>query len=239
MLRLEPELRSTKSIVLCGRLWLKRVATPKATSTHAQNNALEVSPDFRFQPSSIPQHGQGSHPVRGIDQPDRVFDRIGLAEQVQKAMPFQLRSPNAIPPAHTLMAFFFSVVVGARRFAHTDWLRSDKALHAMLGISRFPGIDTIRNLSARFSQGRIQAFWRPLWIWILSMFSAPPDGFSLDLDPTITMGHSNFAEVGSHYQCRRRGRGVLTPIFIPTSEFGLSCVQPRLASGAMPFRSST
>ena len=43
-----------KSIVLCGRLWLKGVATPKATSTHAQNNAFKVSPDFRFQPSSIP-----------------------------------------------------------------------------------------------------------------------------------------------------------------------------------------
>ena len=30
------------------------------------------------------------------------FRKIGLAEQVQKAMPFQLRSPNAIPPAHTI-----------------------------------------------------------------------------------------------------------------------------------------
>ncbi|MEI6338965.1 MAG: hypothetical protein WCQ57_10335, partial [Verrucomicrobiota bacterium] len=40
----------------------------------------------------------------------------------------------------------FSVVVGASRFAHTDCLHSDKALQAMLGISRFPGTDTIGNL---------------------------------------------------------------------------------------------
>jgi len=36
---------------LCGRLWLKGVATPKATSTHTQNNADKNSPDFRFQTS--------------------------------------------------------------------------------------------------------------------------------------------------------------------------------------------
>ena len=67
-------------------------------------------------------------------------------------MPFRLGSPNAIPPAHTLLAFFFSAIVGASRFAHTDWLRADKALHSMLGIPRFPGTDTIRNLFSRFTQ---------------------------------------------------------------------------------------
>jgi hypothetical protein len=41
------------------------------------------------------------------------------------------------------MAFIISVVAGARRLAHTDWLRADKALHALLGIPRFPGTDTI------------------------------------------------------------------------------------------------
>jgi len=49
-----PRTPKLKSSVLCGRLWLKEVATPKATSTHAQNNAFKVSPGFRFQPRSIP-----------------------------------------------------------------------------------------------------------------------------------------------------------------------------------------
>jgi hypothetical protein len=49
-------------------------------------------------------------------------------------MPFTYTSNNAIPPAQTLVAFLVSVVAGARRLAHTDWLRADKALHALLGI---------------------------------------------------------------------------------------------------------
>jgi hypothetical protein len=48
-----------------------------------------------------------------------------------------------------------SVVAGARRLAHTDWLRADKALHALFGIERFPGTDTVRNLFTRFRQGHI------------------------------------------------------------------------------------
>jgi hypothetical protein len=76
-------------------------------------------------------------------------------------MPFKLNSPNAIAPAHTLTAFFFSVMFGASRFAHSDWLRADKALHAVLGIPRFPGTDTIRNFPSRFSQGAVESFWSP------------------------------------------------------------------------------
>lgn len=73
-------------------------------------------------------------------------------------MPFTNTSPNAIAPTKTLVAFMVSVVAGARRLAHTDWLRADKALHALLGIKRFPGTDTVRNLFMRFRQGHIDEF---------------------------------------------------------------------------------
>jgi hypothetical protein len=157
-------------------------------------------------------------PFGGLVSLIEFFSRIGLAEQIQKSMPFQLRSPNAIPPAQTLMAFLFSVVVGASRFAHTDWLRSDRALHAMLGIARFPGTDTIRNLFARFTQGAVEAFWRPLWLWILPMFAAPPEGFSLDLDSTIFQrsGHQQGAAKG--YNPHRPGRKSHHPLLAVLAE---------------------
>jgi hypothetical protein len=82
------------------------------------------------------------------------FEKIGLAGQINGLMPFTYNSPNAIPPAQTLVPFMISVVAGARRLAHTDWLRADKALHAPLSIERFPGTDTVRNLFLRFRQSR-------------------------------------------------------------------------------------
>ncbi len=133
-------------------------------------------------------------------------------------MPFTLSSPNAIPPAHTLMAFLSSVIAGAKRFAHTDWLRSDKALHVMLGIERFPGTDTVRNLFARFTQGTIEAFWRPLWRWLSPLFEQPKEGFSLDLDSTVFQRSGQQEGAAKGYNPRRPGRKTHHPLLAVLAE---------------------
>ncbi len=146
-------------------------------------------------------------PFGGLVSLIEFFQRIGLAGRVSDLMPFRYTSPNAVPPAHTLVAFMVSVVVGARRLAHTDWLRADKALHALLGIKRFPGTDTVRNLFKRFGQGQTEAFWRPLWKWVLGLaWPVPAEGFSLDLDSTVFQrsGHQQGARKG--YNPARPGR---------------------------------
>jgi transposase-like protein len=65
-------------------------------------------------------------------------------------------------------------------------LRADRALHALLGMKRFPSDDTILNYFRRFSQAEVERFWRPcgggssagfrnwkrviVWIWIRRFF---------------------------------------------------------------------
>ena len=111
--------------------------------------------------------------------------RIGYGQAVRLHLPFSLTSPNAIDPVETFTAFLLSVVAGARRFAHTSVLRSDVALHALLGICRFPIDDTVRNLFKRFGQGQCQRFFSGLWSWQLERLPACSSGYSLDLDSTV------------------------------------------------------
>ena len=94
--------------------------------------------------------------------------QVGYREAVSKHLPFHLTSPNAIDPVETFTAFLLSVLAGARRFAHTSLLRADVALQTLLGIARFPGDDTIRNLFKRFGQGQCQRFFSGLWGWQLA-----------------------------------------------------------------------
>jgi hypothetical protein len=125
-------------------------------------------------------------PFGGLASFIAFLDRIGYVEELAGALPFPAStSNNAIPLAHTFTAFVAAVVTGARRFAHTQWLRADHALHAMLGMERFPGDDTIRNFFLRFSQAHVQAFWRPLWKWSLGKLVFWAEGFHLDLDSTV------------------------------------------------------
>ncbi len=44
--------------------------------------------------------------------------QVGYPEAVSKHLPFRLTPPDAIDPVATFTAFLFSVVAGARRFAH-------------------------------------------------------------------------------------------------------------------------
>ena len=66
------------------------------------------------------------------------LQQVGYREAVSKYLTFHLTSPNAINPTETFTAFLLSVVAGARRFARTSLLRADAALHALLGMKRFP-----------------------------------------------------------------------------------------------------
>lgn len=101
-------------------------------------------------------------------------------------------SPNAIAPAQTLVAFMVSMVAGGRRLAHTDWLRADKALHALLGIGHFSGTDTVCNLFTCFRLCQIEEFWCPLWKWLLALsWLVPAQSFGLDLDSTVFQRSGN------------------------------------------------
>jgi hypothetical protein len=140
-------------------------------------------------------------------------------EQLEGALPFAApTSPNAIPLAHTFTAFLMSVVTGARRFAHTQWLRADHALHALLGIKRFPSDDTIRNFFRRFTQGQVQAFFRPLWQWSLAQLRAPAAGFHLDLDSTVLQRSGRQEGAVRGYNPHRRGRGSHHPLLAVLAE---------------------
>jgi hypothetical protein len=158
-------------------------------------------------------------PFGGLASFISFLGQIGFARAVQQHLPFaEPTSNNALPLAHSLTAFLMSVVVGARRFAHCEWLRADRVLHALLGIARFPSDDTIRNFFLRFTQADIEAFWRPLWRWLLLLVKCPAAGFSLDLDSTVFCREGNQEGARKGYNPRRKGRNSHHPLLAVLAE---------------------
>jgi len=100
-------------------------------------------------------------------------------------MPIRWQSPNHIDPTATFTAFLMSVLVGGRRFAHASLLRGDRALHALLGLDRFPTDDTIRNLFRKFGMGQVQRLYEPLAEWQMERLPQRGEGYTLDLDSTV------------------------------------------------------
>lgn len=179
----------------------------------------EITPLFGEAKLVLDETPKAISPFGGLASFISFLGQIGFAGQVRQHLPFaEPVSNNAIPLAHALTAFLMSVVVGARRFAHCEWLRADRVLHALLGIARFPSDDTIRNFFLRFGQADIEAFWRPLWRWLLGLLQCPAAGFSLDLDSTVFCREGQQEGARKGFNPRRQGRNSHHPLLAVLAE---------------------
>ena len=145
----------------------------------------------------------------------RKLDFVG---KVRQCMPVCWRSPNRIDPTCTFTAFLMAVLAGARRFAHSEWLRGDRVVHTMLGLERFPTDDTIRNLFRRFGMKEIQALFEPLSDWQMQRLPIRPDGYTLDLDSTVFERYGQQEGSLKGHNPRKHGRPSHHPLLAVLAE---------------------
>jgi len=157
-------------------------------------------------------------PFGGIAVFISFLEKIGLVKAIRQHMPIVLRSPNHIDPSSTFTAFVVSVLVGARRFAHASVLRADRALHALLGLERFPTDDTIRNLFRRFGMGQVQRLFEPLAEWQMQRLPPRPEGYTLDLDSTVFERYGQQEGSLKGHNPRKHGRPSHHPLLAVLNE---------------------
>jgi hypothetical protein len=157
-------------------------------------------------------------PFGGIAVFISFLEKIGFVGAVRQHMPIVLRSPNHIDPSITFTAFLVSVLLGARRFAHASLLRGDRALHALLGMDRFPTDDTIRNLFRRFGMGQVQRLYEPMAEWQMQRLPQRAEGYTLDLDSTVFERYGQQEGSLKGHNPRKHGRPSHHPLLAVLSE---------------------
>ena len=157
-------------------------------------------------------------PFGGVAVFVSFLQKIDLVGQLHQHMPIQWKSPNQIDPTDTFVAFLMTVLVGAKRFAHAVLLRGDQALHALLGMKRFPVDDTIRNLFRRFGMGQVQRLYEPLTEWQMQRLPLRPDGYTLDLDSTVFERYGKQEGSLKGHNPRKHGRPSHHPLLAVLSE---------------------
>ena len=157
-------------------------------------------------------------PFGGIAVFISFLEKIGFVKAIRQHMPIVWRSPNHIDPSFTFTAFLVSVLLGARRFAHASLLRGDRALHALLGMDRFPTDDTIRNLFRAFGMGQVQRLFEPLAEWQMQRLPQRADGYTLDLDSTVFERYGQQEGSLKGHNPRKHGRPSHHPLLAVLSE---------------------
>ena len=144
------------------------------------------------------------------------IERQEILAAVRARLPFKYRSNNSSKPEHILLAFWLSVVAGARRFAHVQMLRADRALQEVCGVQRFPTDDTVRNFFRRFGQAQIAKFFLPLWQWWFAQ--QPARSCLLDLDSTLLQRFGEQEGAARGYNPARRTGRTHRPLLAFVSE---------------------
>jgi DNA-directed RNA polymerase subunit N (RpoN/RPB10) len=157
-------------------------------------------------------------PFGGIAVFISFLDKIGWVTAVGQYMPIRFTSPNHIDPTSTFTAFLIAVLAGARRFAHAGLLRADRALHALLGMDRFPTDDTIRNLFRRFGMGHVQRLFEPLAEWQMQRLPQRGEGYTLDLDSTVFERYGQQEGSLKGHNPRKHGRPSHHPLLAVLNE---------------------
>jgi hypothetical protein len=189
------------------------------TADAHQTTPTQISPLFGEAKLVLDETPKAITPFGGLASFIAFLGQLGYVDQLKATLPFaEPTSNNAIPLAHVFTAFLTAVVTGARRFAHTQWLRADHALHSMLGMERFPSDDTIRNFFLRFSQPTVEAFWRPVWKWSLKKLPQCSEGFHLDLDSTVFQRSGQQEGAAKGYNPSRPGRKSHHPLLAVLAE---------------------
>jgi hypothetical protein len=178
----------------------------------------EITSIFREKKVVLRETNRAVTPFGGLAVFVEYLKTIGYAAKISQFMPISYESPNAIDPTETLTAFLISVLAGARRFAHAAMLRADKALHALLGLARFPTDDTIRNLFKRFSQRKVHEFYGPLWEWLMERLPVRDEGYSLDLDSTVFERYGMQQGAKKGFNPKKHGRPSHHPLLAVLAE---------------------
>jgi hypothetical protein len=157
-------------------------------------------------------------PFGGVAVFVSFLQKIDLVGELRRHMPIQWNSPNHIDPTATFVAFLMTVLVGAKRFAHAAVLRGDQALHALLGMKRFPIDDTIRNLFRGFGMGHVQRLYEPLTEWQMQRLPRRAEGYTLDLDSTVFERYGKQEGSLKGHNPRKHGRPSHHPLLAVLSE---------------------
>ena len=183
-----------------------------------QSVPREIKALFSSQRMVLRETFRAVTPFGGVAVFVAFLEKLNFAGKVRKHMPFRFTSPNQIDPTVTLTAFLIAVLVGARRFAHTNLLRGDRALHALLGIARFPTDDTMRNLFRRFRMGDVHRLFDPLAEWMMERLPVRQDGYTLDLDSTVFERYGEQEGSLKGHNPRKHGRPSHHPLLAVLSE---------------------
>jgi hypothetical protein len=171
--------------------------------THTDSAHQTVTENFRLplgqKSIQIGFTDQRLSPLAGMFCLAGYLFRKRVPELLERMLPHQPTSPNALPPPHIALSFLAGVIAGADKLTRVAHLRADPLLPEILQVKRVPSQSTLSRFFGAFSQAANQSCFGQFYRWTLEQLSSRPEGYTLDLDTTGLIhedGHQEGVKAG-------------------------------------------
>lgn len=136
----------------------------------------------------------------------RAWERLGVRALLARALPDGRCSPNQVPVVDIVLAFWVSVLTGARRFAHVERLRADEVVRTLLGLRRWPAAMTVTRYFSGFVRSQVEHLATALTRFALARTRVPALGTVLDIDSTVFERYGRQEGSRKGHNPRKHGR---------------------------------
>lgn len=159
-------------------------------------------------------------PWGGIRLVHELYIRSGLRQQIEGSGLFQPRSNRGYSPVDIVEGFLVSVILGARRLAHSGLLREDEVIREIFGWKG--GMASQSTFSRFFSKYELEdndAIFPALQKWWFEQFKV--DKYTIDLDSTILTRYGRQEGVEQGFNPSKHGRGSHHPLMAFVAELNM------------------
>jgi hypothetical protein len=149
----------------------------------------------------------------GLSLPFEFFERAGIHDVLERALPDGRRSPNQIPVVDQVLSLFATILTGGRRFEHVERIRVDKVVTSIIGVERIPSGSTLVRYFGGVDRGQVEHLSESL-NWLTSrMLTCPVEGEVVDLDSSVFERYGRQEGSQKGHNPRKHGRPSHHPLF--------------------------
>lgn len=148
----------------------------------------------------------------------RFFDRLGVREWLEQALPDGRSSPNQIPVVDMVMSLFGTILTGGTRFSHVERIRQDAVVRSAMRARRIPSAMTLTRYFGGFVWSQVEHLTDVLWQRWGALLRSEPEGSVVDLDSSVFERFGRQEGSVKGHNPRRHGRPSHHPLFALLAE---------------------
>ena len=179
----------------------------------SKDSSAGALPELGVVYSERPMSGWG-----GLVSVYRFFDRLGVREWLEQALPDGRTSPNQISVVDMTLSLFGTILTGGSRFSHVERIRQDEVVRSAMRARRIPSAMTLTRYFGGFVQSQVEHLTDVLSQRLGALLRPAPGGSVVDLDSSVFERFGRQEGSVKGHNPRRHGRPSHHPLFAMLAE---------------------